>query len=131
MPYFQGKEHFWEKKHCHLFGSLGIRRQIEAGYSIIQPKDPFPPEFQALIGGIQEEIRAHTKLQKIIDTLKKNDVSLAAKGNALGHRFQSKKVYPWWYYAKKLKQSFQRYFPEKFDPFADEAIETIPPRDET
>ena len=127
MPYFEGKERFWEKKHCHLFGSLGIRRQIEAGHSVIQAKKPYPPEFQALVGFVKEQVSADEKLGQILKILEKNNVASSVNKNLADHQFHHK-VYPWWYYAKRLVRFFQRYFPKEFDPFAREAIETVPLR---
>ena len=129
MPYFEGKERFWEKKHCHLFGSLGIRRQIEAGNSIIEAKKSFPPEFNMLIEDLTKNLAADSKLCQILEVLRKNDVSLCSNQYFTGHQFQNRNLFPWWYYAKKLKRALQRYCPKEFDPFAREALETVPLRD--
>ncbi len=47
MPYFEGKERFWEKEHHYLFGSHTVYQQTARQDSEIKAARVFPPEFQA------------------------------------------------------------------------------------
>ncbi len=125
MPYFEGKERFWEKEHHHLFGSGEIRRQVEAGNSTINAITTFPQEFETHIDFLQKQVAADSRVQQILGVLRRADVSLIA-GNSKGNKqFLPKKPYPLWYYRKRAIRLFRRYFPEKFDPAPHVREETV------
>jgi hypothetical protein len=116
MPYFEGKERFWEKKHHHLFGSLGVRRQLQIGNGIIKAIKTFPPEFQAGVDSLQRQFAADIEVQHILRVLKQADVSSIATYSSPNQGFQLNNPLPLWYYLKRARQRFRRFFPQEFDP---------------
>jgi len=125
MPYFPGKERFWEKEHHHLFGSLGIRRQVEAGDSIIQAEKRFPPEFAQRLDDLRPRIAADTEVQGLINILRRADVSYFADGSS-PQQFTRKPPYPLWYYKQRARRLWNRYFPRPHDLGKREKAATIP-----
>lgn len=128
MPTFEGKVRFWEKTQHHLFGSPGTRKQVEIGASIIQSHSRFSPEFESLVPALQQHIQADTQVQQLQLILENADVSRWVNGGSLEQPFQPKKVYPAWYYRERLKRALAKRFPAKSNPMADEAVSTIPLR---
>lgn len=126
MAYFEGKERFWEKKHHHLFGSGGIRKQVETGNSIITAKETFSNEFDTHIGILQEQIAADRKVQHILEILRQFDVSSIDGENISIQSFLPKKPLPFWYYRKKMIRRLQRIFPENYDSSEYDHQETVP-----
>jgi hypothetical protein len=126
MPYFEGKERFWEKEHHHLFGSLGVRRQVEAGNSIIKSKDKYPPDFEIYVDFLQKRIAADSRVQHIVEFLRQADVSLISSEGSYTQQFLPHKPYPPWYYIQRAKQLFRKHFPKKTDPTKHEQVATIP-----
>jgi hypothetical protein len=118
MPYFEGKERFWEKKHHYLFGSSGVRRQVETGNSTIEAEKAFPPEFQAQVEILRRQVAADSEVQHILGILRQADVKLIASDGSLKPGIPPKKPWPLWYYRKRTRQRFLRYFPQAFDPTA-------------
>jgi hypothetical protein len=115
MPYFEGKERFWEKKHHYLFGSSGIRRQVQAEYSKIETGRRFASKFKMENPHLQEEITNDIPLQRIIETLKRSDVSLLNRNDDVAQHFSRNKFLPPWYYRKRIMRLFRRYLPEPYD----------------
>lgn len=130
MPYFEGKENFWEKEPHHLFGSLGIRRQVESGNSQFKAKRTFDPEFVAGLDELKARIAADAEVQAIIAKMDAHDVSLVEEALPNGHQYKPLTVYPAWYYAQRVNRALRRYYPKKFDPYAREQLETIPNREQ-
>ncbi len=126
MPYFEGKEAFWNKQYHHLFGSLGIRRQVEAGHSKFRAKQALPVEFETQSAPLKEQISADAEVQRILTTLNREDIStLKASGNAY-QAYRPQKPYPLWYYFKRIRGVFRRYVPYQFDLTKHETVETVP-----
>jgi hypothetical protein len=104
IPYFEGKERFWEKAHHHLFGSRGTRKQVEKSKSIIREKEDYPQEFKNIIPKIEADNRHDKEFLSIFEKLEahelwNNNLSTAAIRK------------PYWYYLAKLKQKFKQRFP--------------------
>lgn len=130
MPYFAGKERFWEKAHHHLFGSLGVRRQVEFGNSIIAPAGQFPPDFAVLVDNLSKRIAADAEVQQIVAQLKDADVSRAGAPMSNDRRYELIKSNTAWYYMQRLRRTIRRRFPIKSNPHKQETIATIPLRDQ-
>lgn len=115
MEYFEGKERFWENKNIHyLFGSGITSKQVTEGSSTIWQNDNFPSEFKEYIPSLENWIAQDTRLLKILDRLKKNDIYCLSNYSEQGKNFIPKKPYPLWYYGKRSRQIFRRFFPEKY-----------------
>ncbi len=113
MKYFEGKERFWEKQHCHLFGSLGLRSQITNGDMEIRHQTSYPKQFLQVADPQLKAFensncykRVHSKLMaKEIDNIDRYDgiVPLPTKG-----------LRPAWYYRNVLKSAFRKRFPMRW-----------------
>ncbi|SER78589.1 hypothetical protein SAMN05421690_10771 [Nitrosomonas sp. Nm51] len=115
MPYFEGKERFWENQHCHyLFGSGVTAKQVSEKSSKIWHKDNFPPEFKKHIHALEKEVGQNARIQQILSVLKKNNIKYNLDYSEQDKKFTPQKPYPLWYYGKKTKQMFKRYFPESY-----------------
>jgi len=123
MPYFQGKERFWEKRQHHLFGSDGIRLQIAAGKSSIVLKNTYPDEFDEYRTHLQKQIDQDGEIQHIIQAL--TDADALHDGGNLNQNNVLTASLPLWYYRKRLIRWFRRYIPE---PYKNNTVnvETIP-----
>jgi len=60
LPYFPGKERFWEFSHFNIKGSPGVQKQVERGTSAIE-KRPLSSDFLPLV----PEVRARVELGPI------------------------------------------------------------------
>lgn len=109
IPYFEGKERFWEKEHHQIFGSMGTRKQVEKGNSTIKTKESFPQEYEKLIPKIEKENKKDIALQHVIKELRSHEM----KADFDTNHFQNIKK-PYWYYMLNLKQKFKQRFPEKW-----------------
>ena len=109
MPYFDGKERFWEKQHHHLFGSHGTYEQVVSKKSRIRAAETFSSEFEEHIDTLSRQIAEDSRIQQILQTLQQAEVSLGDKVQASMVR----RPYPLWYYARRARQAFRRYFPER------------------
>lgn len=113
MPYFEGKERFWEKQHHHFFGSKGTRDQVSSGHSDIVSASGFPSEFEALLPQLVEAIDSDQEINRIVSFLKANDIT-----NNLGHQsphnYSTKKARgSYWYCMSAIKRRIRRYFPQQ------------------
>jgi hypothetical protein len=115
MPYFDGKERFWEKQHHHLFGSHGVYRQVADKDSTIKASETFPPEFKAHLDTLSQQITEDSKVQQILETLQQAEISSSQEFSAEDQEFLIGKPYPLWYYAMKARQVFRRHFPLQTD----------------
>lgn len=104
LDYFPGKERFWEKQHHQIFGSLGTRRQVEKGESLIRRNESYPHDFERLIPSIRYSDENNTLLRSILVKLNASDLIY------VGHSGVIRK--PAWYYLLRMKYMFRRYFPE-------------------
>ena len=114
MPYFEGKERFWENQHHFLFGSGTTSKQTSEGHSEIRAKDNFPPEFEAHIQDFEHRVAQDTRLQQILNELNKNDIQFQLDYYEQEKIFTPRQQYPLWYFGKKSKGIVRRYFPENY-----------------
>jgi len=113
MPYFQGKERFWEKEHHFVFGSGGVQKQTAYGTSEIRSDDPFTPQFRQEMENLSEKIDQDAQVQKILGALKKAEVSHYDRNMTLLYQQSALPVAkrPFWYYKDWLKRKIRGYFP--------------------
>lgn len=112
MPYFEGKECFWEKPSCHLFGSLGVRKQIEKGDVVLQSTRDFPEEFLKTAKYELEVSSADKKLRRIYSILSEKEVERIDKYDGVP-RPLTKRLYPFWYYRDVVWCKYRNHFPQK------------------
>jgi len=109
LPYFSGKQRFWEETthHC-LFGSGAVRKQLRAGHSTIRANEPLPVDFLRLTERITATIQADARLQDILAAFASKAVSAGStEGSVVGPR----KPYPAWYYLRDVKRAIRRILP--------------------
>lgn len=109
IPYFEGKERFWEKEHHHLFGSRGTRNQIGNPNAKIKKSERYPVEFETIIPKIDSDNFKNETFQTILLKLKSNEMK---KMNC--NLTEGAICKPYWYYLSKLKQGYRRRFPQKW-----------------
>ena len=114
MPYFAGKEEFWQGEYHHLFGSLGTRRQVESRKSFLR-LERFQPEFEGQIGLVNEQMAQDSSVLDIIQELSDNEVSRAKDAKCNQESFGPPKKLPLWYYTKAVKRKIRKYFPQRWD----------------
>jgi hypothetical protein len=110
MPYFEGKERFWQGYHHYLFGSGGIRKQVKSGSSKIRARREFPEDFQPHLKTVREQMADDSQIQQIISLLQQVDVSNNPHAES-GEGSSPNSPYPVWYYVHRLKGLFHRFFP--------------------
>lgn len=131
MPDYEGKEHFWEREHHHLFGSLGVRRQVEASRSVFVSQQNFPDEFATKVDALNETINADNEVQQLIQYLKSVDITESG-ANRRREPYRPPHVYPAWYFVQRIKRIYRRYFPATLKQAGRvDNIETIPIRPAT
>jgi hypothetical protein len=108
IPYFEGKERFWEKEHHHIFGSRGTRKQVEKADSKIRKQEDYPKNFKEIISGIQLSIEKDKVFQHILSMLSIYEMS---EFNSFSEKNTRKQL---WYYLSKIMQNYYYYFPEKW-----------------
>ena len=116
MEYFPGKERFWEKPHHFLYGSGGIRRQIQQGMSEIKSHESYPLEFTEIMPSLSKKIQVDDQIQEILSCLWQSEVSQYSstmstlyKNNSLPDAKR-----PLWYYTSWLKRIYRKHFPHHY-----------------
>lgn len=115
MPYFPGKENFWTKKHHHLFGSGGTRKQMVAGSSTIAPTQR-SPEFLRFEQSVKDVIQRDIAVSGILTALSRHEIS--SSGQVASDEGSKTIRRPAWYYYRMLKCRIRRYFPAPAVPGA-------------
>jgi hypothetical protein len=109
MPYFEGKERFWEGDHDHLFGSLGTRRQVEEGASRIRSGTTFDEAFSERCAEVEELIRSDSQMKMVLDRLLHTEVSRANSG--VEAERASRRIYPLWYFGFRARVELRALVP--------------------
>lgn len=113
MPYFDGKERFWEKQRHYLFGSQGVYLQVKEKGSAIRASEDLAPEFEKQVDALSQQVAQDEKIQHILEILQQAEVSSRGGFDAGDQRVIVRQPYPLWYYARKVRQVFRRYFPDR------------------
>lgn len=115
MPYFPGKERFWEGRHCHLFGSLGVKRQLKEGNVQISSSQDYPPDFLSLAQPLLKHFKKNERVRRIYNLLKKNEVDNINIESYIGKpKPLVKKIHPAWYYRLAIKSKWRKHHPQKW-----------------
>lgn len=126
IPYFSGKERFWEKNHHCLFGSGGVKKQLERGNSEILTKPFFSDSYASQIVKFQDQIMNDADIQKILFSLQENDINNQDVSTGTVQEKTIKRIQPVWYYRKKIQNIIRRYFPENYESSKFQEVETVP-----
>jgi len=111
MPYFDGKERFWEKEHHFLYGSYGVKKQIQDKNSAIIKDEPKPEMFLSFMKEAQNFISKDKALFSIINSLSKYDIM----NENIAISRSNKIVKPFYYYFLQIKRLYRKMFPSKFE----------------
>lgn len=105
MEYFEGKDRFWEKEHHVLFGTGGIRKQLQGGHSRIYRPEPLPEQFHEDLGQMKRPIDEDEELNLLVDRLREKEVSRLVSGSARSApTYHSSLRMPFWYHHSKLRK---------------------------
>lgn len=114
LDYFEGKESFWEKRHHHLFGSAGTRKQLHKKTGQIKLDSEFPEEYMDELEEIRNKIAEDTSLLTILSKIQKQDIKQNISCNMLEDSSQiSKHILPVWYYFRRLRFCHRRFYPDR------------------
>ncbi len=111
IPYFEGKERFWEKEHHFLYGSYGVKKQILNKNSTIIREEPKPEKFKPQMLEAQNYISQDKTLSSIVNSLSKYDIM---NENVEDSR-SDKIIKPFYYYFLQMKRLYRKMFPAKFE----------------
>ncbi len=114
MDYFEGKERFWEKQHCHLFGSIGIRRQMEKGGMEIIPEPEPPADFFDEARHEVEKLKSDELFIELYEKLMENEADNIS-GYETASRRRKRVVRPLWYHKDRLKSLYRKFYPQKWE----------------
>jgi hypothetical protein len=118
MEYFAGKERFLEKEHHYLFGSLGVRRQVQGRDSAVKYSPDFPPEFHAKREFLEGQIAKDLAVQEILAILRQADVVSNPAYTNDDRQVWPKDLLPVRLYWKRMVRLLRKYVPEYYDPMA-------------
>ena len=122
IPFFKDKQKFWNKKHHHLFGSFGTRKQLFQANSSIY-KENYSEEFLAIKPEIEEKIHANKKISAIVNQLYSTDIKNFEKYPFPFKKLSIKKSYNF-YYKSKLKRYVKRLSPVQYPDKESQLIHT-------
>jgi hypothetical protein len=108
VPYFEGKERFWQKSHHHLFGSFGPRMQMFTENPRIYVEE-FGAEYESLIPGLQREFQAIQDLQRILSEMQARDLREYSASEGVK---KSRVRRPLFYFRQRWRERKMRFFPQ-------------------
>lgn len=109
IPYFPGRERFWEKEHHQLFGSMGTRRQVENSNSQIKKQENYPQEFKNIVPKIKADIAKDQEFRNVLSKLQDHEMG------ATEYLSNNTLYKPHWYYWMKAKQKVRQRFPKRVE----------------
>jgi len=110
IPYFQGKEKFWNKTHHCLFGSNGVRKQLRSGESRIY-REEGTDHCQKVDRQAEQKLRDNDALVDVWRRLHENQAKYFSTYPSVKGRGQIKKGV--FYYKSKLCRRIKRLHPEQ------------------
>ena len=113
MNYRSGQEVAAGVKPHHLFGSFGLRTQLEEGELRIKAKPNFSSDFERGREVLEARIAQDYQVSYILDELETRRVDRAPH-DKLVPSFNRPLVMPAWYYAQRAKGVLRRAFPAEF-----------------
>lgn len=112
IPYYEGKELFWKKKHHYLFGSDSVRQQINKDNPYIYVEEPWPQNFVKIVRKLEKEINDNLELQQVMKILSTFDIKNVNNYDDLNSTALKT---PFWYHYQKPIRIFQRIFPQSYN----------------
>ncbi len=105
MPYFEGKEKFWEKEHHYFFGSGTVAALLRGEKERkIQPRTVYSEAFLKILPDIQKRIEQDREIQQIRKRLEALDIT-KEKNDIQPLEGSKLSSYPWWYYKDKFHKT--------------------------
>ena len=92
IPYFEGKEEFWNDEFTLLGSSPGVKKQMERGDSTLSI-EPFHPDFEPVGRRVHQFARKDSRVQYVMDHLSRNEIDRAPSGlREGGHRYNASPI---------------------------------------
>lgn len=110
MPYYEGKELFWEDEHHYLYGSKGVRTQYEKKGPRKNIKPKYPPDFKDKVEEIKQLVSEDEIINSIMVEIKAREVS-NLKHEVKPRSWRNPTIMPPWYYYEAFLRPFRRVFP--------------------
>lgn len=115
MAYFPGKERFWEKTHHYLFGSGGVRQQLQQGTYHPIHDEICPPEFLQAEQRELQELEHDAEVGGLVSKLEATEISNFAASDLEKTITSPTHIrHPLWYYLFKLRRYYRRLFPQPY-----------------
>lgn len=74
LPYFDGKERFWEEDHHIFFGSAGTRKQVVSGDSKFRVRTEYPAEYAPYKKQVEKRVQSDQRLQQLLRRIDQHNV---------------------------------------------------------
>ncbi|WP_156831218.1 hypothetical protein [Arhodomonas aquaeolei] len=113
MHYVSGQEMAARVQSHHVFGSFGVRQQLDGGELRIRAEPEFSDDFERVRETIQARIDRDSEVCDIVDELERRSVG-RRPGERTSTQFRRPLVMPAWYHVSRLKGAVRRVFPQDF-----------------
>lgn len=114
IPYFPGKERFWEYEHHHVFGSLRVRRQVEGKHPVGAATSEFPPDFTQIARDVRAWAARDERVRRLVEWLSERDVLGCATVVADATEAKLPLLKPLWFYREAARATLRRYLPARW-----------------
>jgi len=114
MNYIKNMEYISGEPNCHLFGSLGVRRQLEKGDFTYNPQPPHSVEFLSKADKVLKKFQKPGHLRDIYNRLKESEVKYIDRFDGAPQP-TSKLLKPMYYYKNYISATYRRFRPQKWN----------------
>jgi hypothetical protein len=104
VPYFPGRERFWDRRHHNLFGNEGTRGQVGRPEGAVRPPEPFPAEFLRDLAAFEAGHGPDHRLGRIVQALRSLDVAAVDAQTFERVGATSGRLTRYWYYEDMAKR---------------------------
>jgi hypothetical protein len=122
IDYFEDKYKFWNKKHHHLFGSFGTRKQLFNENAKIYQEN-YSQDFLEIKKNVEEEIKKNKELNLLITDIYKNDIKKINKYPEIKN-FSLIRKDKNDYYKSRFRRYFRRFKPVHYPDKESKLIHT-------
>jgi hypothetical protein len=113
IPYFEGKEEYWNKEMHHFFGSGSVIRTYNSENPQIKSREQFSEDFLPHIAEIERDFNQDERRRKTLDMLNQFSLESGQSDNFSGEIRK-----PLWYYGQKIRAVIKKRFPDEYREFA-------------
>lgn len=108
----EGKENFWKGDLHFLFGSKGVREQLQKKNSYFRKRSAYPKAFLVKQNEITNMLQKDLDMRFIREELNRREISEICDFSGVPNLLSKKtRFLPPWYYTKRLREVIGRYFP--------------------